>query len=141
MKSRFASIALVALSTALMAAEGESAKPVSVKPELTWEGSANSEAAGEKMPKVVTDKEKLTEVWIACERTNKLPEIDFSKKVVIVVTSSGSRINVGAARLSDSGDLKVVAIATRDFRPGFRYVIAVFPREGVKSVNGAELRK
>jgi hypothetical protein len=32
--------------------------------------------------------------------------------------------------------LKVLALATRDLRPGFRYQILVVPREGVKTVNG-----
>jgi hypothetical protein len=32
-------------------------------------------------------------------------------------------------------------MATRDLRPGFRYVIATVSREGVKTVNGKQLPK
>jgi hypothetical protein len=33
-----------------------------------------------------------------------------------------------------------VGIATRDLAPGFRYAVLVLPREGVKTINGKELK-
>jgi hypothetical protein len=41
--------------------------------------------------------------------------------------------------LEDNGNLMVLGLATRDFHPGFRYVLAVLSRTGVKTVNGKEL--
>lgn len=129
---------LLTLTATLLAADP--VKPVTLKPETTWDGAVNKEGASEQFPRVITDKAKLAEAWKACEREDAVPEVDFSKKFVVVSTTSGSRLNVGG-RLNDKGDLQVLAIGTRDFRPGFRYVIAVFPREGVKSVDGVELPK
>jgi hypothetical protein len=42
---------------------------------------------------------------------------------------------------TDKGDLQALAIATRDLRPGFRYAVLVVPREGVKTINGKELKE
>jgi hypothetical protein len=154
MNLRHAALVLLALPTGLMAADpapkpeveppesgvakSAPAKPQVVKHEQSWSGSAKDEAAAKTMPKVATDKAKLAEIWKACERTDAVPEIDFSKSVVVVSTSVGSRINVGGGRLKN-GELTVLGMGTMDILPGFRYVIAVFPREGVKSVNGEKL--
>jgi hypothetical protein len=35
----------------------------------------------------------------------------------------------------------VGGFGTKDLRPGFRYVLGVVPREGVKTVNGKDLPK
>jgi hypothetical protein len=45
------------------------------------------------------------------------------------------------AKLDDQGNLQVLGNATTDSAPGFRYVIATVPREGVKTVDGKELPK
>ena len=39
------------------------------------------------------------------------------------------------------GDLRVAFFATRDLRPGFRYIMVSHSREGVKTVNGMPLDK
>jgi hypothetical protein len=44
-----------------------------------------------------------------------------------------------AATQDDTGNLKVLGLATLDLHPGFRYVIAILSRTGVKTVNGKEL--
>jgi hypothetical protein len=70
-----------------------------------------------------------------------VPEIDFKKEIVIVETTRGGSLRVGTLKLTDKGDLRVAAIATRDLRPGFRYAVLVLPREGVKSINGKEIKE
>jgi len=57
---------------------------------------------------------------------------------VLVATTQGSILRL-APTLDEKGDLRVVGVATLDLRLGFRYVIAVVSREGVKTVNGKEL--
>jgi len=64
--------------------------------------------------------------------------VDFSKQLVVLISTRGSRLRFGAT-LDGNGNLQVWGMATRDLRPGFRYVIAVVSREGVKTVNGKEL--
>ena len=43
------------------------------------------------------------------------------------------------ATLDENGNLEVLGLATRDLQPGFRYVIAILSRKGVKTINGKEL--
>jgi len=65
---------------------------------------------------------------------------DFSKELLAVATTRGSKLNL-TAKTDDKGDLKVLALSTRDLRPGFRYAIKSVSRDGVKTVNGKELPK
>lgn len=91
------------------------------------------------MPKIVLNAEKFAEAWKAAERTDEVPVIDFKKYLAVAMTTRGSRVNPRAT-LSAEGDLRVFGMETRDFRPGFRYVIGLYPREGVKTINGEPLR-
>jgi hypothetical protein len=86
-------------------------------------------------PPVVTGRKELEKLWKAWGVASPVPEADFSKEVVVVTTTSGSRLSL-AATLDDKGNLQVLGRATLDFRPGFRYVIASVSRKGVKTVNG-----
>jgi hypothetical protein len=80
------------------------------------------------------------QLWKDWKRTDKLPDIDFTKELVVVSTTTGSRLRL-ALTLDDKGDLQVGGIATLDFRPGFRYVLTTVRNEGVKTVNAKGLPK
>jgi hypothetical protein len=80
--------------------------------------------------------EKLAKAWAIKEPA----KVDFDKEILVVTTTVGSRMNL-TPKLDDKGDLKILAIATSDLRPGFRYAIKSVSREGVKTVNGKELPK
>jgi hypothetical protein len=123
----------------LLASVVLAADKTEIKPDQTWNGSANDESKAQRMPKIITDAVKLAEVWKACERTDAVPTVDFKKHLAVVLTTRGSRVNPRVS-LSGEGDLKVIGLETRDFRPGFRYVIGVYPREEVKTVNGEAVR-
>jgi hypothetical protein len=71
---------------------------------------------------------------------DNLPKVDFTKEIVVLGTTNGTRIRMWA-KLDDQGNLQVLGNATTDYTPGFRYVIATVPREGVKTVDGKELPK
>jgi hypothetical protein len=60
--------------------------------------------------------------------------------LIIMATKEGSRLSL-SARLHDRDNLEVLGLATRDIRPGFRYIIATIPREGIRSVNKNNLMK
>ncbi len=79
-------------------------------------------------------------MWEDWKLGDKVPESDFKKAVVIVETTRGGILRVGNIQLTDKGDLRVAVISTRDLRPGIRYAILVVPREGVKTINGKELK-
>ena len=48
---------------------------------------------------------------------------------------------MAGANLDDNGDLTVLGLGTRDIGPGFRYVLGVVSRKGVKTVNKKEVPK
>jgi hypothetical protein len=80
--------------------------------------------------------EKLAKAW----GIQNPARVDFDKEILVLATTRGSRLNL-STRLDDQGDLKIVAISTRDLRPGFRYAIKSVSKEGVKTVNGQPLLK
>ena len=60
--------------------------------------------------------------------------VDFSREVVFLATTRGSRMGL---RLRDEGEgrLGVGAMATRDLRPGLRYIFGVFAKKDWKQIN------
>jgi hypothetical protein len=118
------------------------AAPTPLKATNTWMGSIDDEKLAKEMPEngVITnakDFENLVKAWKVAE---KVPEVNFDKEIVLVARTAGSRLTLKAS-LDEKGDLKALGIATRDLRPGFRFVIISVPKEGVKTVNGKELPK
>lgn len=111
-----------------------------VKPSKQWSGSVADEKLESEAKSCITSAKELEALWKAWKIEEKMPEIDFAKEFVVVVTTRGSRLNVSGRLDADTGDFNVVGISTKDLRPGFRYVIAAFSREGVKKVNGKELK-
>src|SRR3954463_11987044 len=109
-----------------------------VKPTREWSGSVDDEALKKDAAPVLTDRKQLEKLWKAWGIAGQVPDVDFSREVVVVSTTSGSRLRL-AATLDDKGNLQVLGMATLDFRPGFRYAIATVPRKGVKTVNGKAL--
>ncbi len=80
--------------------------------------------------------EKLAKAW----GIKDAPKVDFDKEILVIATTVGSRLNL-STKLDESGDLKILGLATRDLRPGFRYAIKSVNREGVKTVDGIALPK
>jgi hypothetical protein len=120
------------------AAAGGAAKEVT--PTGGWRGSVEDESLLKKAPAdgVLTSARKFGDLIRAWKVRDKVPAVDFRKSLVLVQTTSGSKIST-TARLTKDGDLKVLGVATLDFAPGFRYQILVVPREGVRTVNGKKL--
>jgi hypothetical protein len=111
------------------------------KVEITrkWSGSVEDEKAIQ--PECITSSKGLEAVWKAWKVKGEVPRVDFSKHLVVAVYSPGSRLNLAKAALDEQGDLTLVGLGTRDIRPGFRYVLGVVSREGVKTVNKKALPK
>ncbi len=89
-------------------------------------------------PAFLADAKAYDKLWKQRGLQHKRPDVDFRKEIVLVGTTVGSEIDL-VAKLDRKGNLKVVAMATSDFRPGLRYVFATVPRAGVKTVNGKRL--
>jgi hypothetical protein len=111
------------------------------KVEITqkWSGSVADEKAIK--PECITSAKGLEAVWKAWKIAGDVPKVDFTKAIVVAVYSGGSKLNMAGANLDNNGDLTVLSLGTRDIRPGFRYVLGVVSREGVKTVNKKELPK
>jgi len=105
----------------------------------TWTGSVDDDKADK--PECIITAKKLEEVWKTWKVAGEVPKIDFTKDMVVAVYSSGSKLSIASARLDDKGNLEVLGLGTRDFRPGFRYVLAVVSKEGVKTINKKALPK
>jgi hypothetical protein len=104
-----------------------------------WSGSVDDEKAIK--PDCITTAKGLEAVWKAWKAAGDVPKVDFDKNIVVAVYSVGSKLNMAAAILDEKGNLDVLGFGTRDIRPGFRYVLGVVSKEGVKTVNKKELPK
>jgi hypothetical protein len=111
----------------------------SVEDEKKWSGSVEDEKAIK--PECITSTKGLEAVWKAWKIDGDVPKIDFTKDIVVAVYSPGSKLNMAGANLDDTGDLAVLGFGTMDIRPGFRYVLGVVSKEGVKTVNRKALPK
>ena len=105
-----------------------------------WKGSVADADLAKDAPAYVADAMSLEKLWKKWGVEGKVLEVDFKKEIVIVSTTVGSRLAL-SAKLGDKGNLEVLGAATRDLAPGFRYVLATVSREGVKTVNGKELKE
>jgi membrane-bound inhibitor of C-type lysozyme len=134
-------ILMIIMGLLLASALPLQAGPVKGKPVKLlqqWMGSVDDLSLMKGMPKVITSAEELERLWQAWRVPDPLPKVDFSKNLVVVATTRGSMLRL-TPTLDDKGNLQVMGIATKDLRPGFRYVIAILSREGVKTVDGKEL--
>jgi hypothetical protein len=114
------------------------AEKTKVKTTKEWKGSVADEKLLKDAPTCIADAKGLENLWKAWKIEDKMPEVDFTKEIVVITTTSGSKVNL-FANLDDKGNLEVGGLGTRDLVPGFRYVIGTVPREGVKTVNGKDL--
>jgi hypothetical protein len=132
-----AALALALLLTpALVAADAKEIKPVE-----KWSGSVDDEKLLKDAPEngVITDAKTFEKVWTSWKVGEKMPKLDFDKVIIIFTTTSGSKISA-KPMLDEKGDLKFLGIATRDLKPGFRYDMQVVEKEGVKTINGKEIK-
>jgi|ERR1051326_1491323 hypothetical protein len=111
-----------------------------VKANKQWMGSVADAKLEKDAPKVITSAKQFEKLWKDWKIGDKVPEVDFTKEILVIATTPGSKLNLSCS-LDDKGDLKVLGQATSDFGEGFRYVIQSVDREGVKTVNGKELPK
>ena len=114
-------------------ANAQERKPLETLKE--WRGSNPNEELSKDAPKFVANSKDLEKLWKAWDIKEKLPEIDFSKEIVLIETTRGSRLNLKAI-LDEKGNLQPLGIATRDFGPGFRYVIISINKAGIKTIEG-----
>ena len=133
-------VGVAALAAVVLFTSDALAQKTAVKPSKEWTGSVEDEKLAKGAPECITSAKGLEKLWKAWKIADKVPEVDFTKEIVILGTTRGSKLKLGAA-LDEKGNLMVGGLGTLDLAPGFRYVIATVSKEGVKKVNGKELPK
>jgi|GEM_PF-1770675 len=108
---------------------------VSVKPSQVIKGSVTDETIANNAPEFIATPVALKELWAKWKIADPLPVVDFSKSLIVVGTTNGSLLNLDIT-LDKMGNMKSLGMATMDFLPGFRYVMPVVSRAGVKTFNG-----
>lgn len=126
---------LVFVVAATLSADRAPAGPVTLKQQ--WSGSRDDLEQID-APTVITDQEQWKKLFESWKFADKLPVVDFKQEIAITATTRGSRLRLSAT-LDDRGNLRVLGLATRDLRPGFRFVVATLDRQGIKSVEGKKL--
>lgn len=111
-----------------------------VQPTKVWSGSVADEKLAKDAPACIASAAALEKLWKEWKLGDQVPAVDFTKELVVLTTTCGSRLRL-LVTLDDNGVLQIGGAATRDLRPGFRYVLATVSREGIKTVNGKELPK
>jgi hypothetical protein len=112
------------------------AAPIDVKPGKNWVAVINNEKLKDEAPKngLITDAKAFAKLWKAWRGEEKVPEIDFKTKFVVVTLASGPN-RPGVSATLDEGELKITAFQTLIGGDGFGYSLATFDRKGVKTVN------
>jgi len=128
-------VGVAALAAVVLFTSDALAQKTAVKPSKEWTGSVDDEALEKDAPACVTSAKGLEKLWKAWKIADKVPEVDFTKEIVVVTTTRGSKLRLAAA-LDEKGNLMVGGLGTRDLAPGFRYVIATVSKEGVKTDQG-----
>ncbi len=112
------------------------AKPL--KPSQEWKGSNEEEGLAKNAPEFISSSIEMEKIWKLWNLGTKVPKIDFTKEILMVATTRGSQLRLSAS-LDNKGNVQNLGIATRDLRPGFRYMIIAISKEGVKTINGKPL--
>lgn len=123
----FVMIALVSTANA------QDRKPLETLKE--WRGDNANEALSKDAPNFIANSKDLEKLWKAWDIKEKLPEVDFAKEIILIATTRGSRLNLKAT-LDEKGNLQPLGLATKDLRPGFRYVIISVNKTGIKTIEG-----
>jgi hypothetical protein len=115
----------------------DEAQPTKVPVLVLWRGSVDDENLLGEPPVVIGTQQELSDLWHNWKLAGEIPQVDFREVLVVVQTTRGGRLNLQVRHTN--GALDLLALATRDLRPGFRYVIGVIPRAGLKTIGDKEL--
>ena len=107
-----------------------------------WAGRLEDEKLEKKRPAdgFITTKDDFAKLWKVWMGKENLPEIDFDNELVMVASSSKSRV-FEILLIVGKGDAKAVVGRKAEEVKGFTFLIAVFNREGIKTIDGKPLEK
>jgi hypothetical protein len=90
----------------------------------------------------ITDKDELTRLWIRWLLDEKPPAVDFDKNLVVVAVSKDGPIKSVTLRdEKKNGEMTIhITLDRKAKADGFHCIFAVFPRAGIKSIEGKEVK-
>jgi len=108
------------------------------QPLREFHGTTTEEVTGPIPEELIKDQEAYQVAWEKLGLKESPGEVNFAHEALFLATTRGSRISL---RLRDEGEgkLRVLAMATRDIRPGFRYVFGVFSKKDWQQINETPL--
>src|SRR5260370_432580 len=109
---------VVALAVVVLVAPEAHAQKTQVKVIKEWSGSVADENLMKDAPRCITTKKGLENLWKSWKISDKMPEVDFAKEIVVIEMTSGSKLRL-AANIDEKGNLQVLGLGTRDLAPGF----------------------
>ena len=120
---------------AALAFAGAAGASTPVKVEQSWTGRMPL-AVAPLVQSSVSTTEAWQGVWATCQMKGAAPAIDFERKLVLVAVRRSSFVRFSSVRL-DNGNLTTSVTATPDAPGRMTCALALVPRAGVRTVNGA----
>jgi len=125
-------------------AQDKAAKSTLIKPVQVWEGRFDRDepASGKYSIDVITDARSFGIPWKIFRWEQKVPAIKFDEHFAVLLIYPGFQYALDGLKVDDQGDAKVAgsgiekAVAVPH---GKWYVLAIFPRAKVKSVDGVKI--
>jgi len=125
---------LAFLSESLYAVGGREIKPLK-----QWSGRLERSLWRNHPAKnVLTSQAELDKLWAAWRLPQDKPAVDFQTQLLLVATCTCSIISV-SSRLDDAGNLTLGVTITKDLAEDAAYIIALLPRQGIRTVEGKPL--
>jgi hypothetical protein len=136
-------LAAGALVSALAPALAAPARGDTVRSAVEWKGELKDEELEREKPAggLVTEPEAFAKLWKAWRGGEEVPTVNFKSYVVVVATSRQGRLLGLSLDRGDKGNAKAVAGLGSDPVKGCSYVIGVFRRTGVKTIDGKPISK
>ncbi|MFO1313522.1 MAG: hypothetical protein U1F41_15815 [Burkholderiales bacterium] len=125
----------VLVLVAALGLAGAAVASTPVKVEKTWTGHMPV-AVPPLVQSSVAASEAWKGVWATCQMQGAAPDIDFDRKLVLVAVRRSSVVRFSEVAL-DGANLVTKVVASPDVPKRMTCALALVPRTGVRTVNGA----
>jgi hypothetical protein len=116
-----------------------------VSPVVTWQGSAQRNRPvgfGPHEIKVISNAKAFEERWKARRPKEEAPAVNFADYFAVELIQPGGDYTLLGLLLDERGKATLHGVGVQqavDVPKGYGYTIAIFPRKGVKTVDGRDL--
>ncbi|MFO1412705.1 MAG: hypothetical protein U1F10_02095 [Burkholderiales bacterium] len=126
-----------ALALAGGVAQATHALETPVQVQQRWEGRVPAGVAPPPQSSLVAA-DALQVVWTLCQVQSPMPDIDFSRQIVLLAVRKGVKVRFQNAQVAD-GNVRTNVLATMAPAAQTFCALALVDRAGIKTVNGAPL--